>query len=67
MDAGQPCTDCAALIGSPIANEPHSSLQLRSAMVLALGESQYYQCESCGKKLVRKQEKHDPGMRWRLV
>ena len=60
MNAEKPCIDCRTLIGSSVANKPHLSLQLRSAEVLAPGESRYYECESCGSKLSRELARRDP-------
>jgi hypothetical protein len=67
MNAEKPCIDCRTLIGSSVVNKPHLSLQLRSAAVLAPGESPYYECESCGSKLSRELARRDPGLRWRLL
>jgi DNA-directed RNA polymerase subunit RPC12/RpoP len=67
MNAEKPCIDCRTLIGSSVANKPHLSLQLRSGAVLVSGESPYYECESCGSKLLRELARPDPGVRWWLV
>lgn len=60
------CSDCAKLIGASVADEPHSSLKLRSAAVLAPWDPHYFECGTCGAKLLRSQLRNDPGVKWRM-
>jgi len=53
------------LIGSSVVNEPHPSLKLRSAAVLAPYDPHYYECKECGAKLVRSQQRNNPRIKWR--
>lgn len=67
MKSGNPCIDCRSLLGTSLGNEPHLSLELRSAKVLAPSDPRYYECMACGAILLREQQTHDPRRRWRLL
>lgn len=66
MTLGKLCLDCRTLVDQSVANDPHGSLQMRSAMILAPSDSHYYECRTCGAKLLRAQQRGDPSIGWRL-
>jgi hypothetical protein len=67
MTTEKPCVDCRTLIHSSVAIEPHVALRIHTTKVTEQGDTQYYDCRTCGAKLVREQKYNDPHMRWRLL
>jgi hypothetical protein len=66
VSIGKPCPDCRALIGSPIAIEPHISLRMETTAAVGLDTSHVYKCHACGYRLLREGKAADPSSRWRL-